>query len=58
MPTRHGGSAAKKGRTSARRNCLRSNTLPRRVNAVDLEYVLRQIQPDRGNLLPWTVPLR
>jgi hypothetical protein len=50
MPMRHGGSALKNASTWLRRSCLRTTTFLGRVDPVNLEYVLGDIQTDRGNL--------
>ena len=50
MPTRHGGSFAKKLEHLPAPQLLRDHHLARRVDAMHLEHVLGEIQTDRGNL--------
>ena len=50
MPTRQGGSALKNAITWLRRSCFLTTTFSARIDAVDLEHVLGDIQTDRGNL--------
>jgi hypothetical protein len=49
MPTRQGGSAAKNFIAAAPKLLPDDDPLVR-IDAVDLEHVLRDIQTDRGNL--------
>ena len=49
MPTRQGGSALKNSSTWRRRSCFLNNSFGG-VNAVNLKYVLGDIQTDRRNL--------
>jgi len=50
MPTRHGGSDAKKLQPLAAAKLLPENDLLGDIDAVDLKHVLGDIQTDCGNL--------
>jgi hypothetical protein len=49
MPTRQGGSPLKNSSTWLRRTCFPNDHLLAGINPVNLEYVLGDIQTDRGN---------
>ena len=56
MPTRQGGKVEKNSKTFARLTRLRITTAPSTIDAVNLEYRLRNIETNRANLAHGRLP--